>query len=420
MDRFRIDGGHPLHGTVQINGAKNAALPLLATAILTDETVVLHHLPNLGDIRTMCRLLSHLGAEWRGGETITVRLAGVERAEAPYEIVKTMRASTLVLGPLLARCGRARVSLPGGCAIGARPMGLHLQALERMGGRITIENGYIVAEARRLRGIDYTFETVTVTGTENIMMAATLADGTTTLHNAAREPEIPDLAQCLTTMGAQIHGAGTSDITIQGVTRLRGVEHTIIPDRIVAGTFAIATAMTGGDVTLQSMVPGHIEALLEKLAAAGAKIFPMTDALRVVGPPRLEAVDCTTAPFPGFATDLQAQFMAAMTIANGSSVINETVFENRFMHVGELQRMGANIQVQGSTAVVKGVPRLRGAPVMATDLRASASLVLAGLTAEGSTEIERVYHIDRGYEQIETRLGALGATMTREHGDDGH
>lgn len=413
MDRFIITGGTPLRGDVTVHGAKNAALPLLAATILTDQPVILRNTPKLHDIHTMCTLLEHMGGRWDQGDLLRVRCAAIERPEAPYEVVKTMRASSMVLGPLLARCGRARVSLPGGCAIGARPLGMHLQALEKMGARFTIDNGYIVGQAKQLHGADVAFDIVTVTGTENVMMAATLAQGTTILHNAAREPEIRDLATCLRSMGARIEGDGTSDIMITGVPALGGVEHTIIPDRIETGTFLIGAAMTGGDVQVHGTTPLHVEALTEKLRAAGAMIRVTDQGVRVTGPPRLTSADCTTAPYPGFATDLQAQFMAAMTTATGNSIIVETVFENRFMHVGELQRLGADITVNGNTAIVKGVKRLRGAPVMATDLRASASLVLAGLIADGTTEIQRVYHIDRGYERIEEKLRTLGAKIER-------
>ncbi len=413
MDRFLITGGTPLRGDIAVHGAKNAALPLLAAAMLTDQPMIFRNIPDLNDIRTMRTLLAHIGGELQDSDILRVHCAGIERPEAPYEVVKTMRASSMVLGPLLARCGRTRVSLPGGCAIGARPLGLHLQALEKMGAKFAIENGYIVGQAKRLHGADFTFDTVTVTGTENVMMAATLAEGVTVLRNAAREPEIVDLANCLRTMGAQISGDGTSDITITGVTRLGGADHTIIPDRIETGTYMIGAAITGGDVRITSVVPAHVEALTEKLRSAGAKIEISDHTIRVIGPQRLNSVDCTTAPFPGFATDLQAQFMTAMTVAIGNSVIVETVFENRFMHVGELQRLGADITVNGNTAIVKGAKQLRGAPVMATDLRASASLVLAGLIANGTTEIQRVYHIDRGYERIEEKLGKLGAKIER-------
>lgn len=413
MDALRITGGAPLAGTIPISGAKNAALPLLAASLLTDQPVVLHNLPALRDIATMTRLLTHLGVAWSDGRTIQLQATTIERPEAPYDIVKTMRASSLIMGPLLARCGRARVSLPGGCAIGARPLDLHLKALQAMGAEVAIDGGYIHLTARALHGTDFTFEKVTVTGTENVMMAATLARGTTVLRNAAREPEVADLADCLTIMGAVIQGAGTGEIAITGVPALRGAEHTIIPDRIETGTFMIAAAMTGGDITLQGAVPAHVEALTEKLREAGAVVTATDSTIRVQGPPRLRGVDCTTAPHPGFATDLQAQWMAAMCTADGPSVVTESVFENRFMHVAELRRLGADISVHGTTAVINSVPRLRGAPVMCTDLRASACLVLAGLGAEGTTELQRVYHIDRGYERIEEKLRGVGAQIER-------
>lgn len=413
MDHFIIHGGNPLQGTIEISGAKNAALPLMAAAILTDQPVTLHNLPNLQDINTMKQLLTHLGVEWSDGRTIRIHAHGIERPEAPYEIVKTMRASSLILGPLLARRGWARVSLPGGCAIGARPMDLHLKALEAMGAQVSIEDGNIVAQTNQLHGADVTFDIVTVTGTENVMMAATLAGGTTILRNAAREPEILDLANCLKRMGAKIEGAGTDQITIEGVPSLSSVDHTIIPDRIVAGTFMIAAAMTGGDLELTNVVPDHVAALTEKLRAAGATVTDQGNSLRVQGPRRLTSVDCTTAPYPAYATDLQAQWMAAMTTAEGTSTVTETIFENRFMHVAELKRIGANITVDDRKAVVRGVPQLHGAPVMATDLRASACLVLAGLAAEGKTTLQRVYHIDRGYEGIEKKLRSVGASIER-------
>ncbi|MBI4238535.1 MAG: UDP-N-acetylglucosamine 1-carboxyvinyltransferase [Deltaproteobacteria bacterium] len=415
MDKFLITGGVPLHGEVRISGAKNAALPLMAAALLTDAEVTLHQLPAVHDIRTMERLLTHLGTTWQDGQTIRIRAEHLTEPSAPYEIVKTMRASSLVLGPLLARCGFARVSLPGGCAIGERPLDLHLKALTAMGANIEIAEGYIVARAKRLRGAEITFDKVTVTGTENLMMAATLAEGTTVLHHAAREPEIPALAACLTQMGAQIEGAGTERITIIGVSRLNGTTCTIIPDRIETGTFMIAAAMTAGDVRLQGAIPAHVGALITQLQAAGATVTEEPGALRVTASARLTGVDCTTSPFPEFATDLQAQWMAAMTTARGSSRIEETVFENRFMHVAELKRLGADITVEGTTAIVRHVEQLHAAPVMATDLRASACLVLAGLIADGTTEIQRVYHLDRGYEHFEAKLRNLGARIERVH-----
>lgn len=416
MDRFLIQGGIPLRGTVTVSGAKNAALPLLAATILTSKTCILHGVPHLHDIHTMLRVLTHLGVQRQSpGDAGTVHLQAeaIGTPEAPYELVKTMRASSLILGPLVARTGRARVSLPGGCAIGARPMDQHLKALRAMGATIDIEEGYIVARADRLRGTEICFDMVTVTGTENIMMAATLAEGRTVLHNAACEPEIPALAAMLQQMGARIDGAGTPTITIDGVPSLHGAEQRIIADRIEAGTLLIAAAMTGGDVVIHNCPLHYLDALQSKLLAAGAQLESQHNQVRVIGPAQLRSVDIVTAPHPGFATDLQAQWMAAMTIADGASTINETIFENRFMHVAELRRMGADITVDGHTAVVKGVPKLSGAPLMATDLRASAGLVLAALTASGATEIQRVYHIDRGYEQIEKKLQGLGARIER-------
>lgn len=413
MDSLSIEGGIPLHGDVEITGAKNAALPLMAAALLTPHTFILRNLPPLQDIQTMKRLLTHTGAQWQDGRTITIAAEKITNAEAPYDLVKTMRASSLVLGPLLARTGAAHVSLPGGCAIGARPLNLHLKALEAMGAEIAISEGYITAKAKQLKGATITFDTVTVTGTENIMMAATLADGVTVLENAAQEPEVSALADCLTRMGAKIDGAGTSRITITGVSELNGVDYTLIPDRIEAGTYLMAGAITGGEVTVRNVPPQFLQATLDKLTDAGCVITTADHNITLKAPQRLRAVDITTAPFPGFATDLQAQFMACMTVAEGTSIIRETIFENRFMHVAELGRMGANITVEGHTAHVKGVPHLSGAPVMATDLRASACLALAGLAAQGTTEIQRIYHLDRGYEHVEDKLRRLGAKIRR-------
>ncbi|PIR19906.1 MAG: UDP-N-acetylglucosamine 1-carboxyvinyltransferase [Deltaproteobacteria bacterium CG11_big_fil_rev_8_21_14_0_20_47_16] len=413
MDALEINGGVPLHGDVTITGAKNAALPLMAASLLTSKTFVLHNLPPLQDIQTMKRLLTHTGAQWQDGRTITIAAETIQNAEAPYDLVKTMRASSLVLGPLLARTGNAHVSLPGGCAIGARPLNLHLKALEAMGAEISIAEGYITARAKKLKGAHIIFDTVTVTGTENIMMAATLADGVTVLENAAQEPEIADLAQCLNKMGAKIEGAGSSRITITGVPALGGVEHTLVGDRIEAGTYLMAAAITGGSVTTIGVPASFLQDTLDKLAEAGCSISSQGDRITLTAPKQLRAVDVTTAPFPGFATDLQAQFMACMTIAQGTCVIRETIFENRFMHVAELSRMGADIKVDGHTAHITGVPHLSGAPVMATDLRASACLVLAGLAAQGTTEIRRIYHLDRGYEHVEDKLQRLGARVSR-------
>jgi UDP-N-acetylglucosamine 1-carboxyvinyltransferase len=400
---------------VRVSGAKNAALPLMAAALLCEESVRLDNAPRLVDVRTIARLLRHMGVEVEGDGGRSIRLCAreVTRPEAPYDLVKTMRASVLVLGPLAARCGRARVSMPGGCAIGPRPINLHLTGLEKLGATIRLDQGYVEVEARRLKGARITFDLQTVTGTENLMMAAALAEGTTILENAACEPEVEDLARLLTAMGAKVEGAGTAVITIHGVPRLGGASHRIIPDRIEAGTFAVAAAITGGDITLRDCLPGHLEAVLAKLEEAGAHIQMGPDSLRVTAAGRPRAVDVRTQPFPGFATDMQAQLMALLTIAEGRSLITEAVFENRFMHVNELLRFGADISIAGNTAVVQGVPGLTGAPVMATDLRASASLVLAGLAAQGRTVVSRIYHLDRGYEAIEHKLAALGADVER-------
>lgn len=413
MDSLLIEGGVPLKGDIALNGAKNAALPLMAASLLTPRTFILHNLPPLQDIQTMKRLLTHIGAQWHDGRTITIAAETIANPEAPYDLVKTMRASSLVLGPLLARTGFAHVSLPGGCAIGARPLNLHLKALNAMGAEITIAEGYITAKAKRLKGAVIPFETVTVTGTENIMMAAVLANGTTVLENAAREPEVVALAECLLQMGARIDGAGSSRITIDGVTELGGVEYTLIPDRVEAGTYLMAGAITGGEVTVHAIPPHYLQATLDKLAASGCTITTASGRITLKAPRRLRAADITTEAFPGFATDLQAQFMACMAVADGTSVIRETIFENRFMHVAELDRMGAKILVEGNTAHVQGVPTLSSAPVMATDLRASACLVLAGLAARGTTEVQRIYHLDRGYEHVEEKLQQVGARIRR-------
>lgn len=413
MDRIVIRGGIPLHGNVQVSGAKNAALPVLSSALLTKGTHTFHNIPDLVDIKTIKKLLCSMGAEIEGEDTVKICVDKIINQTASYDLVKTMRASILVLGPLVARTGVARVSLPGGCAIGARPVNLHLKALEDMGAHVEIKNGYIEAKAKKLKGADIYFDLTTVTGTENIMMAATLAQGTTVLNNAAREPEVTNLADVLKSMGAKISGAGTDVITIEGVTSLKPAEASIIPDRIEAGTFMIAAGMTQGDINVIGCNPNHLEALINKLRDTGMKIAPMKNGLKVSSGKKINSVDVKTIPYPGFATDLQAQMMAYMSIGNGLSVISETVFENRFMHVSELLRMGADIVIQGGNAVVRGVPKLRGAQTMATDLRASASLVLAGLAAEGTTEISRVYHIDRGYESIEKKFSALGADIKR-------
>jgi len=418
MDKFVIRGGNPLVGTVRISGAKNAALPAMAAALLTDEPVMLENIPDVRDIQTMRKLLVEMGAEvelgyGRAHHRTTIQCCGPIRAEAPYELVKTMRASTLVLGPLVARTGCARVSLPGGCAIGARPIDLHIKGLEHLGATITQEHGYVEARANRLRGGHIVWDRITVTGTEELMMAAALAEGETLMENCAREPEVADLAALLTAMGARIEGAGTATIRIRGVPRLGSARHRIIPDRISAGTFVVAGAMTGGDLTVENCQPRHIGALLQKLEEAGGKLQVTDDSIRVFGDGRLVAADVNTEEYPGFPTDMQAQYMALATQANGTSVVTENIFENRFMHALEMVRMGANIKIEGRRAVVRGKTPLSGAAVLASDLRASASLVLAALVADGETIIDRVYHIDRGYERIEEKLRGVGAQMKR-------
>ncbi len=413
MDKIIVQGGKPLHGDVQISGAKNAALPVMAAALLTEGTNTFHNIPALMDIRTIKKLLRNLGAQIEGGKTLHINVDKITSFVAPYELVKTMRASVLVLGPLVARVGVARVSLPGGCAIGARPVNLHIKALEDMGAQIELKEGYIEAKAKKLKGAEIYFDISTVTGTENVMMAATLAQGTTILRNAACEPEVVNLAEVLNGMGAKVSGAGTDVIKIEGVTSLKPTEGIIIPDRIEAGTFMIAAGMTRGELNILGCIPEHLEALANKLRDTGMKISPINGGLKAAGAKKISSVDVKTLPYPGFATDLQAQMMAYMAIADGLSVITETVFENRFMHVSELARMGADITIQGNNAIVRGLSALRGAPVMATDLRASASLVLAALVAKGSTEISRVYHLDRGYEQIEKKFSAVGANIKR-------
>ncbi|MFN7946287.1 MAG: UDP-N-acetylglucosamine 1-carboxyvinyltransferase [Blastocatellia bacterium] len=416
MDKFRITGGRKLSGSVTVSGAKNSALPCLTAALLTTETVTLHNVPYVRDLITMRRLLEDLGCTVLVPALRTHRInAGtVENCEAPYELVKTMRASVLSLGPLVARCGEARVSLPGGCAIGQRPIDLHLTALEQMGAKVELINGVVHARAERLHGADIRFETVTVTGTENIMMAATLAAGTTRLSNAACEPEITDLAELLIKMGAHIEGAGTPDMTITGVEQLGGAEHTIIPDRIETGTLMIAAAITRGELEITGCEPGHLQAVTDKLRTAGVEIEQTGPATLHVGlHGRLQGVDATTAVYPGFPTDMQAQYMALMTQAEGDSIITETIFENRFMHASELQRLGARLRIYSHSACVSGPTPLTGARLIASDLRASASLVLAGLAAEGETWIDRVYHIDRGYEKIEEKLRSVGAEIER-------
>jgi len=416
MDKLIITGQVPLHGEIRISGAKNAALPILAATLLADSPATVGNVPHLHDVTTTMELLGRMGVQLMVDEKMNIEVdAGtIENFFAPYELVKTMRASILVLGPLLARFGQAEVSLPGGCAIGSRPVNLHLQGLEAMGARIEVENGYIKARASRLKGANLTMDMVTVTGTENLMMAATLAAGRTVIRNAAREPEVIDLANCLVAMGALIRGAGTDTIIIDGVERLNGTRYNILPDRIETGTYLVAAAMTGGSVKVKDTRPELLEAVLSKLAETGAGIETGADWIRLDmhgrGP---RAVDVHTAPYPGFPTDMQAQFTALNCIAEGSGTITETVFENRFMHVQELQRMGARVRLEGNTAITVGVERLTGAPLMATDLRASASLVLAGLVAAGETEVDRIYHIDRGYETIEEKLGQLGAQIRR-------
>jgi UDP-N-acetylglucosamine 1-carboxyvinyltransferase len=413
MDKIVIVGGRSLQGEVRVSGAKNAALPVLVSSLLVDGWNTFHNIPDLLDIKTIRKLLGSLGVKIEGEETVRINAGGIARCEASYDLVRTMRASILVLGPLLARMGEARVSMPGGCAIGARPVNLHIQALRDLGAEVTLKDGYVEAKASRLRGATLYFDISTVTGTENIMMAATLAEGTTILKNAAHEPEIVNLAEVLIGMGARIRGAGTDVIVIDGVKSLHPVEAAVIPDRIEAGTFLIAAGMTGGDVRILGCNPLHLDALIARLRDAGMRIDADGDALRAAGGGTVKSVDVKTLPYPGFPTDLQAQIMAMMALGNGLSVITETVFENRFMHVSEMMRMGADIVIQGKSAIVRGVAKLRGAPVMATDLRASASLILAGLAAEGTTTISRVYHIDRGYQQIEKKLSAIGADIRR-------
>ncbi len=418
MDKFVIRGGNPLVGTIRVSGAKNAALPAMAAALLTDEPVVLENIPDVRDIQTTRKLLVAMGAEvelgyGRAHHRTTIRCAKLVKAEASYELVKTMRASTLVLGPLVARTGSARVSLPGGCAIGARPIDLHIKGLERLGATITQEHGYVEARAERLRGAQIVFERITVTGTEDLLMAATLAEGETVMENCAREPEVADLAALLVKMGARIEGAGTSTIRIQGVEKLKGARHRIIPDRIEAGTFVIAGALTTGDLIVAGCEPRHLTALLQKLEEAGVKVKTTSDSVRVMAQDSLRASDVATEEYPGFATDLQAQYMALATQAEGTSIVTENIFENRFLHAQEMVRMGANIKIEGSRAIVRGKTPLSSAAVLASDLRASASLVLAGLVADGETIIDRVYHIDRGYERIEEKLRTVGAQMKR-------
>jgi UDP-N-acetylglucosamine 1-carboxyvinyltransferase len=414
MKTIVIQGVKKLKGEVVISGAKNAALPIIAAGLLCEGGHKISNVPRLADVTTLGRILQNMGVAFeRQGHDILLDSSGLTNPEAPYDLVRTMRASVLVLGPLVARMGQARVSLPGGCAIGARPINLHLMGLAKLGAAVEIEHGYVIAKARRLRGAHVYFDTVTVTGTENIMMAAVLAQGETMLENAAREPEVIDLANALTQMGAKIEGAGTDIIRIQGVESLRPMSYTVMPDRIETGTFVIAAAITGGTVTIKNCFPGHLDAVLSKVAEAGAEIKTDDGTIHVSGQRRIKPVNIKTLAYPGFPTDMQAQFMSLMALAEGTSVINETIFENRFTHVAELRRMGANIQTEGRSAIVKGVPKLSAAPVMATDLRASASLILAGLAAEGQTVVSRIYHLDRGYEHIEGKLSALGADIRR-------
>jgi len=414
MDKILVRGGRPLKGTVQISGAKNAALPILISALLCDGPNSFSNVPVLKDIQSTLDLLAHLGVRCqRDGHTVSVDAGGLNCHEAPYDLVRKMRASILVLGPLLARLKKARVSLPGGCAIGARPINLHLRGLGLMGARIDLTHGYVEAACDQLKGAEIYFDVVTVTGTENLMMAAALAKGTTILRNAACEPEVAALADVLNQMGGDVQGAGTPEIVIHGVDALRPVTARIIPDRIETGTFMTAAALTGGDVTIQGAEPEHNEAIIHKLRLAGARIDVQGSMLHVQGGPSINSVDIKTLPYPGFPTDMQAQFMTLMTVAKGSCLISETIFENRFIHVSELRRMGADITVSGNSALVKGVKRLSGAPVMASDLRASACLVLAGLIADNTTEVNRVYHLDRGYEGMEEKFQSLGAAIKR-------
>jgi UDP-N-acetylglucosamine 1-carboxyvinyltransferase len=416
MARIEIIGGVPLQGEVWISGAKNAVLPILVASLLGDEPSVIDNVPHLQDVTTTLELLGRMGARLSLDERMQIGIdpRGLEHFEAPYDLVKTMRASILVLGPLVGRYGEARVSLPGGCAIGTRPVDLHLHGLRALGAQVEVRNGNIEARADRLRGARIILDTVTVTGTENILMAATLARGTTIIENAAQEPEVVDLAGFLTALGARIAGAGTNTITVEGVDRLGGARYTVLPDRIETGTYLVGCAMTGGKIRCVRARPAHLDAVLDKLVECGAEISTGDDWIEMdMRGRRPRSVDVTTAPYPAFPTDMQAQFTALNAVADGAAVITETVFENRFMHVQELQRLGADIRLKGNTAIVRGVPRLTGAPIMATDLRASASLVLAGLVADGTTTVDRVYHIDRGYEVIEEKLGALGARIRR-------
>jgi len=417
VDKLLIEGGQVLSGEVAMSGAKNAALPILCASLLTAEPVHFTNVPHLNDISTMLRLLGDMGVgvTMDGVDGLVLNGGGLNNPVASYEMVKTMRASILVLGPLVARGGEARVSLPGGCAIGARPVDQHIKGLQAMGAEVKVEQGYVHAKATRLKGARICTDMVTVTGTENLMMAACLADGETIIENAAREPEVVDLANCLVSMGARISGAGTDVIRIQGVDKLHGATHAIMPDRIETGTYLCAAAITGGDIRLLKTSAAYLDTVVDKLMDAGCEITVERDAIRLVAPKRLKAVSLRTAPYPAFPTDMQAQFMAINCVADGVATIRETIFENRFMHVNELMRLGANIQIEGNNAIVRGVDKLEGATVMATDLRASASLVIAALVAQGETVIDRIYHLDRGYERIEEKLAKLGASVKRVH-----
>ena len=413
MDAIEIKGGRRLRGEITVSGAKNAALPLVASAILTGGRNTFKNVPDLHDVSTMAKVLEAMGAEVSGRRTLHIASSSINKLEAPYDLVRTMRASVLVLGPLVARYGRARVSLPGGCAIGARPIDQHLKGLEAMGARIELKHGYAEASCRRLRGATIVCDISTVTGTMNLMMAASLAKGRTLIENAAREPEVEELARVLNKMGARVSGGGTASIEIEGVDELHPIEHAIIPDRIEAGTFLVAAAIAGGDVLVKGCLPEHMEAIISKLTLAGVKMKTEAGGLRVTGGTEFTPVDITTQPYPGFPTDMQAQFMVLAAVAGGQSMLTETIFENRFMHVPELCRMNADVSVQGRTAIVRGPARFEGATVMASDLRASAALVLAGLVAKGTTTVRRVYHLDRGYERIELKLRKLGANIRR-------
>ena len=415
MQQIVIRGGKSLKGKVRISGSKNAALPILAATILTDKKNIIRNVPKLRDIDTFCRLLTSLGTKIKKEtkKRVSADCSNINNLEAPYDLVKTMRASFLVMGPLLARFGEAKVSLPGGCAIGARPINLHLKGFESMGAKIKIKDGYVLAKAKHLKGAKIYFDQPTVTGTENLMLAAVLAKGTSLIENAAKEPEVVDLAKVLIKMGANIKGAGTDTIKIVGVAHLKGFDHNIIPDRIETGTFMIAAALTNGEIKILNCIPGNVKALIVKLQSAGVEITTKDNSMLVNGKHSIKPVNLVTSPYPGFPTDMQAQFMVLMTMAKGTSTISETIFENRFMHIAELKRMGADISIEGHTAMVKGEKKLSGAPVMATDLRASACLILAGLAAKGKTTVSRVYHLDRGYEKIEEKFSALGASIKR-------